>query len=222
MPQKIIGGDWQIVLISPEQLLSRKFIEEVLKDPEFKQRLLSVVIDEAHVISHWGSGFRKKYSELGIIRSFLLKSTPIVALSATLPTRVRRDVLRVLRFDQKNFINIDVGNDRPNVSIVIRGIQHPLNTYADLDFVINGLANTPNDIAKTFIYCDNIAMGTEIIDHLTELLPIHLRTMGIIRPYNATFSKEYRKAVMKEFRGGQVRILVCTDAAGMVGLKDNS
>jgi superfamily II DNA helicase RecQ len=76
------------VLISPEQLLSRTFVEDVLKDPEFKQRLLSVVIDEAHVISHWGSGFRKKYGELGIIRSFLLKSTPIIALSATLPARV--------------------------------------------------------------------------------------------------------------------------------------
>ncbi|KAF8952572.1 P-loop containing nucleoside triphosphate hydrolase protein [Flammula alnicola] len=212
---KVVHGDWQIILISPEQLLSRTFITDVLKDPEFKQKLLSVVIDEAHVISHWGSGFRKKYGELGTIRSFLLKSTPIVALSATMPGRVRRDILRILRFDQKNFVNIDVGNDRPNVSIVIRGIHHPLNTYVDLDFVINLLAQTSLDISKTFIYCDNIAMGTEIIDHLTELLPIHLRTMGIIRPYNACFSKEYRKEVMHEFREGYVRILVCTDAAGM-------
>ncbi|KDR71310.1 hypothetical protein GALMADRAFT_1345788 [Galerina marginata CBS 339.88] len=213
--KQIVCGDWQIVLISPEQLLSRAFINEVLKDPEFKQRILSVVIDEAHVISHWGSGFRKKYGELGTIRSFLFKSTPIVALSATMPGRVRRDILRILRFDQKNFVNIDVGNDRPNVSIVIRGIHHPLNTYADLDFIINHLAQTSFDISKTFVYCDNIAMGTEIIDHLTELLPFHLRKFGIIRPYNATFSKEYRKAVMKEFREGRVRILVCTDAAGM-------
>ncbi|KAF8961576.1 P-loop containing nucleoside triphosphate hydrolase protein [Flammula alnicola] len=213
--KKIVTGDWQIVLISPEQLLTRRFIQDVLKDLEFKQRLLSMVIDEAHVISHWGSGFRKKYGELGIIRSFLLKSTPIVALSATMPGRIRRDVLRILRFDQKNFLNIDIGNDRPNVSIVIRGIQHPLNTYADLDFAINRLAQTPLDIGKAFVYCDNIAMGTEIIDHLTQLLPVDLRMMGIIRPYNACFSKEYRKAVMQEFREGHVRILVCTDAAGM-------
>lgn len=76
------------MLISPELLLSRRFIKEVLKDPKFKRRVLSVVIDEAHVISHWGSGFCKKYRELGIICSFLPKSTPIVAVSATLPSRV--------------------------------------------------------------------------------------------------------------------------------------
>ena len=179
-----------------------------------------MVIDEAHIIiiSHWGNGFRKKYGELGIIRSFLLKSTPIVAVSATLSGRVRRDVLRVLRFDLNNFVNIDVGNDRPNVSIVIRGIHHPLNTYVDLNFVVGELKANAGEIPKTFIYCDNIAMGTEIIDHLTKLLPPHLQLLGLVRPYNASFSKEYRKAIMGEFKSGGVRILVCTDAAGMVSL----
>lgn len=203
-------------MISPELLLSRRFIKQVLKEAEFKRRVLSVVIDEAHVISHWGNGFRKKYGELGILRSFLPKSTPIVAVSATLPARVRRDVLRVLRFHQDNYVNIDVGNDRPNVSIVVRSIHHPINTYADLDFVINLLAENPSDIEKAFIYCDNTGMGTEILDHLTEILPVHLRHLGIIRPYNACFSKKYRRAVMEEFRAGRVRILICTDAAGMV------
>jgi superfamily II DNA helicase RecQ len=216
MAQKIVQGDWQIVLISPELLLSRRFIKEVLKNSEFKKRVLSVFIDEAHVISHWGSGFRKKYGELGIIRTFLPKLTPIIAVSATLPGRVHRDVLRVLRFDQNNFVNIDVGNDRPNVSLVIRGIQHSLNSYADLNFIINKNITDTSEIQKGFLYCDNIAMGTEIIDHLTERLPPHLRKLGLIRPYNACFSKEYRKAVMEEFKTGRVRILVCTDAAGMV------
>ncbi|KAF8061542.1 P-loop containing nucleoside triphosphate hydrolase protein [Lyophyllum atratum] len=213
--KKITQGNWQVVLISPELVLSRRFIQDVLKHPELKRRVLSVVVDEAHVISHWGNGFRKKYGELGILRSFLPKSTPIVAVSATLAARVRRDVLRVLRFHQNEYEDIDVGNDRPNVSIVIRSIHHPLNSYADLDFVINEGAQDRHDILKTFVYCDNIAMGTEIIDHLTDILPRHLRKLGLIRPYNACFSKEYRRAAMTEFRAGRVRILVCTDAAGM-------
>jgi superfamily II DNA helicase RecQ len=187
--KKIVSGTWQIVLISPELLLSRRFIKEV-------------------IISHWGSGFRKKYGELGILRSFLLNTTPIVAVSATLPPRVRRDVLRVLRFDMKNFVDINIGNDRPNVSLVIRGIQHPLNTYIDLDFIIPSAVQDAAGINKTFIYCDNIAMGTEIIDHLTGLLPIHLRGAGLIRPFNACFSKEYRKAAMVEFKSGNIQVLV--------------
>jgi superfamily II DNA helicase RecQ len=177
---------------------------------------MSVFVDEAHIISHWGTGFRKKYGELGIIRSFLPKSASIVAVSATLSSRVRRDVLRVLRYHPQNYVNIDVGNDRPNVSIVVRAIQHPLNTYVDLDFILKDLVTDPAQIPKTFIYCDNIAMGTEIIDHLMKLLPEGLRHCGLIRPYNACFSKAYRKAVMKKFKVGEIRILVCTDAAGMV------
>ncbi|KII85582.1 hypothetical protein PLICRDRAFT_178633 [Plicaturopsis crispa FD-325 SS-3] len=213
--KQIVSGDWQIVMISPEMLVSRRFTREVLKNAEFSQRILSVVIDEAHVVSHWGDSFRKKYGELGKVRAFLPRSTPFVALSATLAARVRHDVLTKLQFHKTNYVNIDVGNDRANVSIVVRGIQHPINTYADLDFIINKLVENPSDIPKTFVYCDNIAVGVEIIDHLTALLPERFRNAGLIRPYNAAFSGKYRKKVMSLFRDGSVRIMVCTDAAGM-------
>jgi len=204
-----------VVMISPEMLLSRRFIREVLRNPEFGKRVLSVVVDEAHVVSHWGSAFRKKYGTLGIIRAFLQKGTPIVAVSATLPARIRNDVLSKLQFG-KDYVNIDEGNDRPNVSIVIRAMEHPINTYADLDFIISRLIANPYEIQKTFVYCDNIATGVDAIDHLTSLLPASLQAAGLIRPYNASFSKEYRKEVMSQFKQGLVRILVCTDAAGMV------
>ncbi|KAJ7195049.1 P-loop containing nucleoside triphosphate hydrolase protein [Mycena pura] len=213
--QDIVRGEHQIVLISPEMVLSRRFIREVLRSAEFGRRILSVVVDEAHVVSHWGALFRKKYGMLGTIRTFLPRGTPIVALSATLPARIRNDVLSKLQFS-KDYINIDVGNDRPNVSIVVRGIHYPLNTYADLDFIVRGI-KTLADIKKTFIYADNIATGVEIIDHLLSLLPPELRDAvnTPIRPYNAVLSKEYRKKVMRMFKDGRVKILVCTDAAGM-------
>lgn len=113
-------------------------------------------------------------------------------------------------------MNIDVGNDRPNISLVIHAIQHSLNSYTDLNFIIDQNIMDHSEIQKGFLYCDNIAMGTEIIDHLTECLPPHLRKLGLIQPYNACFLKEYQKAVMEQFKTRQVQILVCTDAAGMV------
>ncbi|KAJ7622306.1 P-loop containing nucleoside triphosphate hydrolase protein [Roridomyces roridus] len=213
--QQIVHGEHQIVLISPEMALSRRFIREVLRNPHFARRILSVVVDEAHVVSHWGASFRKKYGTLGTIRAFLPRGTPVVALSATLPARVRNDVLSKLQFS-KEYASIDVGNDRPNVSMIVRGIHNPLNSYTDLDFIIRG-AKERSDLKKTFIYADNIATGVEIIDHLTSLLPRQLRdsTDTPIRPYNAALSREYRKKAMDRFKDGTVRILVCTDAAGM-------
>jgi superfamily II DNA helicase RecQ len=182
---------------------------------------MSVVVDEAHVVSHWGASFRKKYGTLGTLRAFLPRGTPVVALSATLPARIQSDVLSKLQFS-RDYINIDVGNDRPNVSLIVRAIQHPIHTYADLDFIAAGI-KTRADIKKTFIYADNIATGVEIINHLMRLLPPELRDtiQGYdvpFRPYNAALSKEYRKKAMAQFKDGHVRILVCTDAAGMVSI----
>ncbi|KAJ7762331.1 P-loop containing nucleoside triphosphate hydrolase protein [Mycena maculata] len=173
--EQIVRGEYQIVLISPEMALSRRFICHVLRSSEFGRRVLSVVVDEAHVVSHWGTSFRKKYGTLGMLRAFLPRGMPVVALSTTLPARIRNDVLSKLQFG-KNYVNIDVGNDRPNVSLIVRAIQHPIHTYADLNFTVAG-AKSRTDIKKTFIYADNIATG-----------------------------------VLKE---GHVRILVCTNAAGM-------
>ncbi|EDQ98673.1 uncharacterized protein LACBIDRAFT_298348 [Laccaria bicolor S238N-H82] len=213
--QRVSEGKHQIVLISPEMLLSKRFIDDVLRKKSFTSRVVSVVVDEAHVVSRWGAGFRKKYGELGMVQAFLPRGTPIVALSATLPPRIHTDVLNKLQFPKDGYTNLNVGNDRPNVSLVTRAIEHPMNTYADLDFVIPGDITDPKDIPKTFIYADSVSMGIDIEDHLTELLPENLRDKGLIRPFNAAFSHEYRAKLMDLFNVSEVRVLICTDAAGM-------
>ncbi|KAJ7067778.1 P-loop containing nucleoside triphosphate hydrolase protein, partial [Mycena amicta] len=207
-------GSYQIVLISPELLLTKQFIDRILRDASFTLRILAVVVDEAHVISHWGADFRKMYGLLGMIRAFLPRYASVVAMSATLSGRVRNDVLSKLQFG-RDFLDVDVGNDRPNVSLVVRAIEHPLNSYRDLDFIIPTSTKKPEDIPLTWIYADNITIGIEIENHLSTLLPENLRHVGLIRPYNAAQSKEYRDEAMRLFKEGKIRILICTDAAGM-------
>jgi superfamily II DNA helicase RecQ len=124
-------------------MLSKRFINNVLRNKEMSCQILSIVIDEAHVVSHWGSEFRKKYGTLGILRALLPKRTPFVAMSATLGSRVRHDVLHKLQFDENNYLSLNLGNDHSNVSIVVRAIQNPMNTYTDLDFLIpDGVKNS--------------------------------------------------------------------------------
>jgi len=213
----ITAGKWAIVILSPEMILSKKFINNVIQKPEMSHCILSVVVDEAHVVSHWGSGFRKKYGTLGVLRALLPKGTPFVAMSATLPGRVRKDVLAKLQFDPKKFNYLNLGNDRPNVSLVVRAIQNPMNTYSDLEFLIPKGIRSADEVPKGFVYADNVSGGLDMVDYLDGLLPTELRGTGLIRPYNAGLSKECRDLVMELFKAGIVRILVCTDAAGMVG-----
>ena len=118
-----------------------------------------------------------------------------------------------------------MGNDRPNVSIIVRACEHPLNSFADLAFVIPETLHDLRDIPKTYLYVDNIATGTDIINYLGGRLeavtPSLLVSSGVsslrevIRPFNATLSLDYRTHAMDRFRSGHIRILVCTDAVGM-------
>ncbi|KAI0309578.1 P-loop containing nucleoside triphosphate hydrolase protein [Amylostereum chailletii] len=213
--KRISQGQWQVVILSPEMLQSRRFTEGVLRSREFGPRCLSVFIDEAHCVSHWGASFRKKYGTIGIIRAFLPRSTPFVAVSATLTPRVRRDVISKLQYDPANYLFIDLGNERPAVSQIVRAIEHPLNTYADLDFVVPQDVQVITNIPKTFLYTDDIPGGSAIVDYLNARVPESFRNFGLIRPYNAAMSSKYRKNAMTLFKAGIIRVLVSTDAAGM-------
>lgn len=208
---------YQVILASPEMLQSRTFVNKILRNAHFSRHVLSVVVDEAHCVSHWGADFRKKYASLGVIRAFLPRGTPVIALTATLTGRVRRDIHSKLHFPKRGSRFFNVGNGRPNVAIVVRAAEHAQNTYEDLDFILPLSIERPDDIPKTWIYVDNINTGTEIIDYLaTKIAKRTSLSPDLIRPFNATLSSEYRTNAMDMFRAGTIRILVCTEAAGMV------
>ncbi len=148
----------------------------------------------------------------------------MITLTATLTWRVQRDIHSKLYFPKTGSLFRNEGNDRPNVSIVVRTCEHPLNSYTDLNFVIPASINKAEDIPKTYLYVDNINEGSEIIDHLARLIekrhnrPASIRpnTNSCVRPFNATLSLEYRTKAMHQFCAGKIHLLVCTDAAGMV------
>ncbi|MBS1118777.1 MAG: ATP-dependent helicase, RecQ family [Deltaproteobacteria bacterium] len=90
---------------------------ERLSEPRFRERLASVrvalfVVDEAHCISQWGHDFRPAYLGLGeAVRA--LNRPPVLALTATAPSKVKDDILAQLQIPQASVI--DIGLDRPNL-----------------------------------------------------------------------------------------------------------
>jgi superfamily II DNA helicase RecQ len=186
-------------MISPKLILSQRFISNVLRNAELSRRLLSIVVDEAHVISHWGSGFRKKYGSLGILQMLIPKGMLMIAMSATLPAHVHNDVLIKLQYNLKEYTYINMGNDRLNVSLVVRATQHPMNTFRDLAFVIPKDIKDRAEIKKTWIYVDSVSTGTEIAEYLYSLLPDSSRQEGVLYNYNAVFSLKNQEQLMDLF-----------------------
>ena len=101
-------------------------------------------------------------------------------------------------------------------SQVVCAMEHPANALHDLDFMVLTNMSSLNDIDKCFLYTDNIKSGALITDYLNKRVDLKFHQRGLIRPYNASMSKKYHKQVMRLFHEGKIRILVCTDAAGMV------
>ncbi|KAJ7289062.1 hypothetical protein C8J57DRAFT_1627387 [Mycena rebaudengoi] len=93
-------------------------------------------------------------------------------------------------------------------------MEHPANSYRDLDFLLDPM-QLPINVKKALVYSDDIKDCGKIIDCLNSRVHPDYRSRGIVRPYNAGMSRKYRTEVMALFRAGIVRILVCTDAAGM-------
>ncbi|KAJ7859747.1 hypothetical protein B0H13DRAFT_1901338 [Mycena leptocephala] len=165
-------------------LLSRRFIDGVLRKFEFGVRCLSVFIDEAHCISHWGDSVRKKYASIGIILAFLPRSTPFFAFTATLTPRVRDDLVAKLPFSPNDYIFCSIGNDRPNVAQIVRALEQPANSYRDLDFMVDPTA-TPEKMKKAFLYTD------DIISRLAEKSGI-ISTGAFIPTFDLAASSDHR------------------------------
>ncbi|KAG8727287.1 hypothetical protein FRC10_006258, partial [Ceratobasidium sp. 414] len=111
--QDILDSKYRIILISPEK--------ELLTNDDFKKHILAVIIDEVHCVSFWSITFCKKYGLLHLVRSYLPKTVPFIGLSATLSPRVLHDVASRLHMP-KDYQLINQGNERPEVSIIVRQI----------------------------------------------------------------------------------------------------
>ena len=102
-----------------------------------------------------------------------------MAMSATLSPCVRRDILKKLQFDKKNYININIG-------IIPNGVK------------------CVNDIPKTLVYADQISAKVGIEMRLMEHLPPKLCDIGLIRPFSAAFSPGHQQELLSLFKAGVV------------------
>ena len=113
------------MLLSPEIALLDNFKVKVLQDQAFQQRLVLVIIDEAHVISEWGQHWRKLYSQVGLLRDLIDKSVPWLSCSATLNPVILAEVIDLCRFNPDFHIQYSL-IDQPNITSKIRSIQYPI------------------------------------------------------------------------------------------------
>lgn len=123
------------MLLSPEIALSERFKTEVLYDQGFQDHLVLVAIDELHVVSEWGLRWRTPYSQLALLRDIVSRPVPWLGCSATLDPVTLAEVRDLSGFDPGVHIQ-RTSIDRPDITFAIQAIQHQMNSFRDLGFLV--------------------------------------------------------------------------------------
>jgi ATP-dependent DNA helicase RecQ len=193
--KKASQGFYKLVYIAPERFYNKQFLE-ALKD--IKVSLFA--IDEAHCISQWGHDFRPSYLRLKEAVK-LVKSPPVVALTATATPEVRDDIIKQL--DLKNSQLVITGFSRPNLRLAVIPSQNGQKIENIVDFLITN----PN-IGAGIIYT-----GTRNkADELAEVL-IANDIKAVV--YHAGLDSDSRRWVQERFMKGEAQVVVATNAFGL-------
>jgi superfamily II DNA helicase RecQ len=109
----------------------------LLRSADFNKNIAAIVVDEGHCVSQWGEHFRKRFADLGKLRSYVPFSVPFMVTSATLPPHILEQVMSQLQFYEDSTFLINLGNDRHNVSTVVCQMQGAARDLQALDFVLD-------------------------------------------------------------------------------------
>ena len=211
---KVDNGEYSIVFASPEILLNPRshfWTVTVKRNTKFKKQLVTVAIDECHLIWDW-KRFRPKYRLIGNLRR-ILSSVPWVCLSATLTWAGCAYIHRACKLPNGTVLFKRTVRRR-NINIQISAISG--SDYEQLARLISAETQSVENIPKTLIYVDNSYDALDIARLLRRRLDPDLGDpYSIVRTYFRSTDELAKSVTLKMVQDGRCRIAICTDAFGM-------
>ncbi|MDE6263800.1 MAG: RecQ family ATP-dependent DNA helicase [Paramuribaculum sp.] len=184
-------GKASLLYVSPEKLRSSSFIDRIR---HYDVRLIAV--DEAHCISQWGYDFRPSYLEIASLRD-VFPSAPVLALTASATPVVAEDIMARLRFTDARVFSRSFS--RPNISYIVRRAEHKDG------LLLKAVRSVPG---TAIVYVRSRKRTREI----AELL----KSEGVSAAYyHAGLSVEEKNERQRQWKDGEVRVIVATNAFGM-------
>lgn len=208
----IAGGHYALVYAAPERLRQRAFVQLLRR-----RGVARLVIDEAHCVSSWGHNFRPDYLHIAQAHRDM-GAPPILALTATAPTRVRQDI------EMQLFANVRVrataGPSREAVGGTRRFRLIAGDSFRpNLKLAAEQLANSDERRARTLELCAALP-GPGIVYARSrqdcEEIAAALRHAGLnAQYYHAGLPTGERSRIQADFLDNRIDLLVATVAFGM-------
>lgn len=191
--EQAITGKIKLLYIAPERFQNDEFRAGLARS-----QVSLLAIDEAHCISLWGHDFRPDYLRLRKVID-VLKSPPVLALTATATPAVRRDIVTQLGIGDA--AQIVSGFDRPNLYLAVREVATNLEK-------IRAIIELARWAPLGIVYA-----GTR---KNVEEIYASLRRAGIeAAAYHAGLAVPERKAIQEKFMKASECVIVATNAFGM-------
>ena len=190
-------GEYKIVYISPERLMSEKYIK-FFSDINIDY----IFVDESHCISKWGNDFRESYAALRKLKEVFPNST-LGAFTATADKRTQKDIAELL-FGPSKGKTFVYGFNRDEIHL--RVIEKKRGKKAQNNQLINLLKNRKG--SPGLIYCFSRKETEEISSFLcSENFNAY--------SFHAGMDSTIKQEVQEKFSVEEDIIVVATIAFGM-------
>ena len=214
--RKVLKGEVQLVLISPESLYRNLLVLQVYKD-----NLVALVVDEAHCVKKWGDEFRTAFSRIWDLRSIIPSGVNVMALTATSTTMTYHIVCE--RLSMKNPTLVAMPPHRKNIFyMVLPSISlEALSTQLSCE-LLSKRRDTPKTIVFVRQYSDicglylSIAkkMGASILDPIGSP---YLSQYRMVDMYTRVSTADNKESMLARFAtvGSTLRLIIATLSFGM-------
>ncbi|XP_062576667.1 ATP-dependent DNA helicase RecQ-like [Saccostrea cucullata] len=215
--KNVANGQFSVVLCHPEALLNTRKGYSLLIDPVFRDNVVSVVIDECHIIEKWGDEFRTAYKKLGTLKVFF-PDVPFVGLSGTLTKEQKQAIPKQLCLE--NFKVIETSPDRPNIFLEKEQKQSGTDVLCQYELIIHKVCDELYEKQESY----PVTLLFVPIFYMSEALRYLNSIFGVQNIYSSIYSalctgqdKEVIDATIDELKKEhpRIRLVSSTSISGM-------
>ena len=220
---KVAEGKYHILYISPETLLSRSDVEQLIGN----RTIGMIIIDEAHIVTTWGKQFRPDYWYLGDHirklrkkqienpnkqRSFVVATFTATAIyhgvedmyTETINSLHMLNPITYLGYIKRNDIEIKIDTSKKEKG---ERTEYELDKFEQIENILKRAIITNK---KTLIYFPTVALIERCYEYLRSK-----REVGKVAKYYGTLKKDEKQENFEKFYAKEKLVMLATKAFGM-------